>query len=189
MNVMKKNQNVIFVGPMGSGKTTVGRELARILGIEFYDSDQVIEKRAGVDLPWIYDIEGEEGFRKREREVIDELTQMQGIVLATGGGVVEEPQNCNLLAARGIVIYLQATIHQQLARMEKDKRRPLLMQTQDREQLLVDLQAIRDPLYRKIADYTFVTDGRSVKAVTTDIIHALNNPFPQQNALDEDLEL
>lgn len=182
---MKKKQNIFLVGPMGAGKTTVGRSLARVLGSEFYDSDQVIEARAGVDLSWIFDVEGEAGFRRRELDVIDELTQMQGIVLATGGGVVEEAQNCNVLAARGVVIYLQATIAQQLARMEKDKRRPLLMQTKDREQLLLDLQAVRDPQYRNVADYTFTTDGRSVKAVTTDIIHALDNPFPQQNA-DED---
>lgn len=186
MNVMKKKQNIFLIGPMGAGKTTVGRTLARSLGSEFFDSDQVIEARAGVDLSWIFDIEGERGFRKREIEVIDELTQMQGIVLATGGGVVEESQNCNVLAARGVVIYLQATIEQQLARMEKDKRRPLLLQTTDRQQLLLDLQAVRDPLYRSVADYTFTTDGRSVKAVTTDIVHVLDNPFPQQARDEED---
>lgn len=183
---MKKKQNIFLIGPMGAGKTTVGRTLARSLGSEFFDSDQAIETRAGVDLSWIFDIEGERGFRKREIEVIEELSQMQGIVLATGGGVVEEPQNCNVLAARGVVIYLQATIEQQLARMEKDKRRPLLLQTTDREQLLLELQAIRDPLYRSVADYTFPTDGRSVKAVTTDIVHVLDNPFPQQAMGDED---
>jgi len=183
---MKKKQNIFLVGPMGAGKTTVGRSLASVLGSEFYDSDQVIEARAGVDLSWIFDIEGEVGFRKREIEVIEELTKMQGIVLATGGGVVEEPVNCNVLAARGVVIYLQATIEQQLARMEKDKRRPLLMQTEDRRQLLLELQVKRDPLYCSVADYTFTTDGRSVKAVTTDIMHALDNPFPQQSIAEEE---
>ena len=173
---------------MGAGKTTVGRTLARALGSEFFDSDQVIESRAGVDLTWIFDIEGEDGFRTREIDIVDELTQKQGIVLATGGGVVEAPENCNVLMARGAVIYLQATIEQQLTRMEKDKRRPLLLQTDDRNQLLLDLEAVRDPLYRKIADYTFATDGRSVKAVTTDIIQSLDNPFPDQALSGEEEE-
>lgn len=167
---MKKTQNIFLIGPMGAGKTTVGRMLAKELKREFYDTDEVIEARTGVDIPWIFDVEGEEGFRQREMAVVDELTQKTGVVLATGGSVVVEQQNRTHLAARGLVIYLKTTVDQQLERTEKDKKRPLLLQATDREAVLRDIAINYDELYREIADHTFVTDNRSIRAVVNDIL-------------------
>ena len=168
--MMKKTQNIFLIGPMGAGKTTVGRMLARELKREFYDTDEVIEVRTGVDIPWIFDVEGEEGFRQREIAVVDELTQQTGVVLATGGNVVIESQNRTHLAARGLVIYLKTTVDQQLERTEKDKKRPLLLQATDREAVLRDIAVNYDELYREIADHIFVTDNRSIRAVVNDIL-------------------
>ena len=168
--MMKKTQNIFLIGPMGAGKTTVGRMLARELKREFYDTDEVIESRTGVDIAWIFDVEGEEGFRQREMAVVDELTQKTGVVLATGGSVVVEPQNRTHLAARGLVIYLKTTVDQQLERTEKDKKRPLLLQATDREAVLRDIAVNYDELYREIADHIFVTDNRSIRAVVNDIL-------------------
>ena len=154
---------------MGAGKTTVGRSLASVLGSEFYDSDQVIEARAGVDLSWIFDIEGEEGFRKREQKVIDELTQKNNIVLATGGGVVMTPENRNALAGRGTVIYLRTSLQQQYERTKRDTKRPLL-QTDDLESRLLSLEDERKPYYEELADISFETDKLTVKAVANNII-------------------
>ena len=168
--MMKKTQNIFLIGPMGAGKTTVGRMLARELKREFYDTDEVIESRTGVDIPWIFDVEGEEGFRQREIAVVDELTQKTGVVLATGGSVVVEPQNRTHLAARGLVIYLKTTVDQQLERTEKDKKRPLLLQATDREAVLRDIAVNYDELYREIADHVFVTDNRSIRTVVNDIL-------------------
>lgn len=170
---MKRKQNIFLVGPMGAGKTTIGRALATHLQYKFYDSDHVVEKRAGADIMWIFDLEGEEGFRKREQEVIDELTQQQKIVLSTGGGTVLSSENRNVLAARGIVIYLRATLEQQLTRMEKDRKRPML-QAVDKEKVLKRLNQEREPLYMEIADYIFDTDTGSVKAVVSEILRALD---------------
>ncbi|MBY0378725.1 MAG: shikimate kinase AroK [Gammaproteobacteria bacterium] len=167
---MKKTQNIFLIGPMGAGKTTVGRMLARELKREFYDTDEVIEARTGVDIPWIFDVEGEDGFRQREMAVVDELTQKTGVVLATGGSVVIEPQNRTYLAARGLVIYLKTTVDQQLERTEKDKKRPLLLQAEDREAVLRDIAINYDELYKEIADHIFMTDNRSIRAVVNDIL-------------------
>lgn len=168
--MMKKTQNIFLIGPMGAGKTTVGRMLARELKREFYDTDEVIEARTGVDIPWIFDVEGEDGFRQREMAVVDELTQKTGVVLATGGSVVIEPQNRTYLAARGLVIYLKTTVDQQLERTEKDKKRPLLLQAEDREAVLRDIAINYDELYKEIADHIFMTDNRSIRAVVNDIL-------------------
>lgn len=168
--MMKKTQNIFLIGPMGAGKTTVGRMLARELKREFYDTDEVIEARTGVDIPWIFDVEGEDGFRQREMAVVDELTQKTGVVLATGGSVVIEPQNRTYLAARGLVIYLKTTVDQQLERTEKDKKRPLLLQAEDREAVLRDIAVNYDELYKEIADHIFMTDNRSIRAVVNDIL-------------------
>lgn len=169
---MKKQQNIFLVGPMGAGKTTVGRYLAKILHREFYDSDQVVELRTGVDIAWIFDVEGEAGFRLREQTVIDELTQKAGVILATGGGAVLNQENRKYLASRGIVVYLQATVEQQMERTEKDKRRPLL-QTGNRQERLEDIIKSRDSLYREVSDHAFDTNQRSVRAVANDILKVL----------------
>lgn len=158
---------------MGSGKTTIGRQLAARLGLEFLDSDLEIEQRTGVDIPTIFDYEGEAGFRKRERKVIDELTQQAGIVLATGGGAVLDPDNRRDLSARGLVIYLQCAVDQQFHRTARDRNRPLL-HTEDPRTRLQRLMEERDPLYLAIADLVVPTGQRSVGAVVQDILAMLD---------------
>jgi shikimate kinase len=157
---------------MGSGKTAVGRQLARRLGMPFRDSDAEIETRTGVDIAYIFEREGEAGFRARERDVLDELTSTAGIVLATGGGAVLLPENRERLAARGTVVFLDTAIEQQLARTQRTGRRPLLAAT-DRRAKLEELMHARDPLYRSIAAITVRTDGRAAGAVAADIERAL----------------
>ena len=171
---MNKCFKVFLIGPMGAGKSTIGRHLAREMKLDFYDTDQVIEQRTGADLNWIFDIEGEAGFREREKRVIEELTQKQNIILATGGGVVVTPENRTVLAARGTVIYLRASLDQQLERTRKDTRRPLL-QTEDIEERLHELGAHREPFYEDLADHSFETDGCSVKSVANSIVKVLQS--------------
>lgn len=169
---MKRSANLFLIGPMGAGKSTIGRQLAKELKLEFYDADQEIEARTGADIAWIFDVEGEEGFRKREAMVIDELSQLQGIVLATGGGAVLNVENRTRLAARGTVVYLYTTVEQQVRRTAKDKRRPLL-QNPTPESTLKDLMTSRDPLYREVADVVVSTDGRTVRSVALEVIRLL----------------
>ncbi len=157
---------------MGAGKSAVGRQITRMLHMSFMDSDDEIEARTGVDIPFIFEKEGEEGFRKREAKVIDDLSKMDGIVLATGGGAIIEPQNRSHLGARGFVVYLHTTVDQQLARTKKGRERPLL-ESGDRRQILDDLMVARDALYREIADLTVETDGRKVNAVAAEILDRL----------------
>jgi shikimate kinase len=166
-------QSVFLVGPMGSGKTAVGRQLAARLGYRFVDSDAEIEVRTGVDIPFIFEKEGEQGFREREREVIDELTQAPGIVLATGGGAVMTDANRVHLAARGIVVYLETSVDQQLARTRRSTNRPLLF-TEDPRGRLEALLAVREPLYQSIATLTVRTNGRKVAAVVEEIAQKLH---------------
>jgi shikimate kinase len=155
---------VFLVGPMGAGKTTIGRLLAQNLKLDFADTDREIEERTGADIPWIFDVEGEEGFRNREVQVVEEMTERSNILLATGGGVVLRKENRKVLASRGYVIYLYASIEEQVKRTARDNRRPLLQNT-DAETVLRELMDIRDPLYREIADYVIDTDGCSPKSV------------------------
>ena len=169
---MKQPQNLFLVGPMGAGKSAVGRQLAKILHLDFFDSDQEVEDRTGVDIPFIFEKEGEEGFRKRESKVIDELSARQGIVLATGGGAIVDPSSRSRLGARGYVIYLHTTVRQQLERTQRGRNRPLL-ETEDPRQVLEALMEIRDPLYREIADMVIETDGRRVREVANEILEAL----------------
>ncbi len=159
---------------MGSGKTAVGRALARRLGLPFADSDAEIESRTGVDISYIFEREGEEGFRIRESDVIDALTNNAGIVLATGGGAVLSAVNRERLAARGTVVFLETTIEQQLQRTRRSKHRPLLAGA-DRRATLEQLAAVRDPLYRSIAAITIRTDGRAPVAVAGEIARALQD--------------
>ena len=158
MAASTNSTSIFLVGPMGSGKSAVGRRLARDIAADFCDSDAVIEERTGVEISYIFEKEGEAGFRRREREVIDELSGKAGIVLATGGGAILAPENRRCLAERGRVIYLHATVPQQLKRTSHTKHRPLLSDG-DPEQTLTELMAKRDPLYREIAEFC-VDTGR-----------------------------
>jgi shikimate kinase len=169
---MKTPGSLFLTGPMGAGKSTIGRQLSRQLRMAFYDSDREIENRTGVDIPLIFELEGEQGFRKRERLVIDELTSLPDIVLATGGGAILDADNRKHMAERGLVIYLHASVNQQLARTKHDRNRPLL-QTDNPRQRLGDLMQLRDPLYREIADLVIDTDGKRVMAVVNQIIRKL----------------
>jgi shikimate kinase len=144
-----------------------------MLHLDFVDSDDEIEVRTGVDIPFVFEKEGEEGFRKREASVIDDLSQKDGIVLATGGGAIVSPQNRNHLGARGFVIYLHTSVDQQLSRTRKGRERPLL-DSDDPRAVLEGLMAEREPLYREIADLTVETDGRKVRAVANEILDKLN---------------
>ena len=161
-------QSIFLVGPMGSGKSAVGRQLAKALKLEFVDSDTEIENRTGVDISYIFEKEGEAGFRAREREVLAELTARAQIVLATGGGAVLEPDNRACLAERGTVVYLRASVAQQLARTRSSRHRPLLVD-RDPQKVLRELMQIRAPLYEEVADVIVDTGGRRVSAVVDDI--------------------
>jgi shikimate kinase len=165
-------QNLFLVGPMGAGKSAVGRQLARLLHLEFVDSDEEIESRTGVDIAFIFEKEGEAGFRKREVRVIDDLSRKDGVVLATGGGAIMDPRNRNHLGGRGFVVYLHTSVDQQLSRTRKGRERPLL-ENDDPRAVLEALMAIREPLYREIADLTVDTDGRKVRAVANEILDRL----------------
>lgn len=169
---MKTPGSLFLTGPMGAGKSTIGRQLSKQLDLPFHDSDHEIEARTGVNIPLIFDLEGEAGFRKRESVVIDELTQLAGIVLATGGGAILDPANREHLGNRGKVIYLHASVNQQLKRTRMDRNRPLL-QTEDPRARLEELMAIRDPLYREIATIVIDTDGMRVRDVVKKILEML----------------
>ena len=157
---------------MGAGKTAIGRELARQLDLEFLDADQEVERRTGVDIPLIFEKEGEAGFRRREREVIAELTRRDGVVLATGGGVVLDPANRDALKSRGCVIYLRASLDSQAARTAQNRSRPLL-HTEDRATTLKQLFEMRRPLYEGLADVTVDTDSGQVRQISQRIIKEL----------------
>lgn len=164
--------SIFLVGPMGAGKSTSGRLLARTLGLTFVDSDKVIEDRTGASIPLIFELEGEAGFRMRERAVIDDLTREHGIVLATGGGAILAQENREALRARGKVVYLHASIGHQMERTAHDRNRPLL-QTPDRRGKLEELMKIREPLYRETAHLVVETDGLTPKTVVQRIIRGL----------------
>ena len=164
--------NVFLIGPMGSGKTAVGRYLARSLKLPFHDSDAEIERRTGVDIPFIFDKEGEAGFRQREREAIETLTALEGIVLATGGGAVLLPENRQRLATRGCVVYLETSVAQQADRVRHGRNRPLLA-AGDTGTSLGQLMDVRAPLYGEIADIVVSTDGKRVNSVAEHILREL----------------
>lgn len=161
-------KTVFLVGPMGAGKTTIGRHLAAELSLPFIDTDHEIEQRCGADIPWIFDVEGEEGFRTREHKVLNDVCHASPAVIATGGGIVVRDDNRALLKHHGITVYLHATVSQQLNRTGKDKSRPLLNDG-DPEQVLSRLMAVREPLYREVAQVVFATDNRNPRATATEI--------------------
>ena len=169
-----RNRNIFLIGLMAVGKSTVGRMLALELGLEFFDVDRVIEERAGAAIAWIFDVEGEAGFRDREAAVIDELTRLDGVVLATGGGAVVREANRRALAERGTVVLLESPIDRLVERTRHDKKRPLLKQGKPRE-TLERLQRERAPLYESIADLRFVADRRSPGTLTREIAERLRS--------------
>lgn len=164
--------NIFLVGPMGAGKSTIGRQLAKKLRRRFWDSDREIEDRTGVSISWIFEMEGEAGFRDREQKMIDELSGQENVVVATGGGAVLVETNRQILADRGTVVYLAAKPEQLYRRMARDKSRPLL-QTGDKRQQIKQLMAQRDPLYREIADIIVATGEQSVQRTVNEVIRQL----------------
>jgi shikimate kinase len=166
---MKQSENIYLIGLMGAGKTTIGRQLAKSLKLPFYDSDKAIEESTGVDIPTIFEFEGEEGFRDREQKIIKQLTQMQGIVLATGGGAILREENRSLLKENGFVVYLQCSVSRILERTRKDTKRPLLKTNNPRERL-ESLFKEREPLYLACADYKIDTGILQSKAVVNRIL-------------------
>lgn len=173
---MLEKRNVILVGPMGAGKSTIGRQLAAVLNYDFYDSDHEIEARTGADIPWIFDVEGEAGFRRREASMIDELTQLDGVVIATGGGAITQEQNRKNLSSRGVVVYLKTTVEQQLERTARDRNRPLL-QTEEPRKVLTELMEFRGPLYEEVADVVVDTGEGGVKDVAQQIASLVLEKF------------
>lgn len=172
--------SVFLVGPMGAGKTTVGRLLAKHLQREFVDSDWFVESQTGADIAWIFDKEGESGFRERESRAIDELTQRPNIVMATGGGAVMSSDNRDRLKQRGIVVYLNAPVEVQLARTAKDKSRPLLQRPNPR-QVLQQLYSLRDPLYREVADIILPTGHTYPRHMVTELLQQLKTFVPNED--------
>lgn len=157
---------------MGAGKTSIGKQLARRLKRPFHDSDRELERRTGVDIPTIFEYEGEEGFRLRESALLDELTRLQGIVLATGGGAVLKAQNRKRLTQRGFVVYLRTGVDTQLRRTARDRNRPLL-QTDDPRARLEELARVREPLYRAVADLVVETEHSAIPAIVNRIVGQL----------------
>ena len=173
---MLGKRNIYLVGPMGSGKSAVGRILARMVDAPFLDSDAEIEKRTGVDISYIFEKEGETRFRQREKEAIEALTVLEPLVLATGGGAILLPENREMLATRGSVVYLITSVEQQAHRVGHARHRPLLTNVDSPEAKLRQLMLEREPLYAAIADFKVTTDGRKIQAVAEEIIRALGFP-------------
>ena len=181
---MKSNkQNIFLIGPMGSGKTTIGKHLARKFGLDFYDCDHELERLTGASVALIFDLEGEAGFRQRERELLGKLTEMKGVLIATGGGSICHEDNRRALRSRGFVVYLKTSVENQLKRLSQDKSRPLL-QAKDREQRLRTLAEARNPLYADTADLVFVTRNSSVhstaRALCAAIVKQQNQTLPEK---------
>ena len=166
--------NIFIVGPMGSGKTTVGKIVANELFLEFHDTDAKIEESTGVTIDWIFDIEGESGFRKRETLILKEVVALNSIVLATGGGIIIAEENRELLASRGTVFYLHTPLNTQIERTAKDKDRPLL-KNKDPEKVLSDLQKTRQAMYEEVADHIIDTENKSGSEVANEIVKLVKN--------------
>ena len=171
--MINQKGNIILIGPMGSGKTSTGRMLAKEMGYAFADTDEEVTKRTGVSIAYIFDVEGEEGFRKRECLALKECLNDNNTILSTGGGIVLSKENRDLLQDRGTVIYLQTSIHSQLKRTASTNNRPLL-QNKDPEEALEKLMLTRAPLYEEIADITIMTDNKSLQEMSKEIQRAIN---------------
>jgi len=174
-------QNVFLIGPMGSGKTTIGKQLAKLLKLDFYDCDHELERQTGAAINLIFDIEGEAGFRIRESLLLEQLTARKGVLISTGGGVICTQENRNLLRTRGFVVYLKTSIENQLKRLSQDKSRPLL-QAEDRVQRLLDLARVRNPLYKTTADLVFSTRDQSVLCTAKELRSAIQLQVDPLNA-------
>jgi shikimate kinase len=166
--------NVFLVGPMGSGKTTIGKRLARLLQLEFQDCDEELEKQTGASVSLIFDVEGEQGFRERESVMLATLADKKNVLVATGGGVVMRAQNRALLRRSGLVVYLSTPVERQLARLDRDHSRPLL-QTADKKQRLLQLAEKRNPLYEEVADIIYPSKEKSVRYVARKLAALIND--------------
>lgn len=175
--------NVYLIGPMGSGKTSIGRRLARRLGLEFMDCDHELEAQTGASVSLIFDVEGEEGFRERETRMLKSLTSRRGVLVATGGGAVLRRENREMLKASGLVVYLRTSVAQQLRRVGRDKSRPLL-QTPDRRERLRQLAEQRNPLYEELADIVFPARNRSLAIAADALAQAIRERW--QSAGDQE---
>ena len=171
----KTLENIVLVGPMGSGKTTVGRRLADELNRKFFDSDHEIIDKTGVKIEHIFDIEGENGFRDRESKVLSDLYQKKGVVIATGGGIVLKPENRRLLQQSGIVVYLSSSIEQLLKRTAKSKNRPILEKSFDREKTIRDILNARESYYREVSVLEIDTTGKQLHEVIDTIKQYVQN--------------
>ena len=169
------SKNIVLVGPMGSGKTTIGRRLAHELNRDFFDTDHEIIDKTGVTIDHIFDIEGEEGFRERESKILENLCQMSNIILATGGGIVILPKNRKILKNSGLVVYLSSSVNQLLKRTAKSKTRPLLENSSDRRKTITELLEARDVYYREVASFVVDTTGKKLHEVINIIIREAEN--------------
>ena len=169
---MMTPERIVLVGPMGAGKSTIGRLLAKELGFRFLDSDKVIEERCGAGIPWIFDVEGEEGFRRRETLILQELAQENQVVIATGGGAVTREENRHCLRQNAFIVYLKTSLDQQYDRTRRDRNRPLLQKPNPRA-ILEALFAERDPLYQELADVVMFTDRKSPRLVARQLLNRI----------------
>jgi shikimate kinase len=187
--VIKSGSNIYLIGPMGSGKTTIGQRVAKRLEMEFLDCDRKLEKQTGASVNLIFDVEGESGFRKRESNMLKALTSRQNVLVATGGGVVLREENRELLKRTGLVVYLQTSVSQQLRRLRLDRTRPLL-QEGDRQQKLTRLAAARDPIYEELADLVFPSRNRGLEITARHLTEAIlsywESPSTPDTGIDQD---
>jgi len=168
-----KLNNIILVGPMGSGKTSIGRKLSVSLSLDFFDSDHEIIEKTGVSIDHIFDVEGEKGFRARESEAIKNLCNMTNVIIATGGGSVLLEENRKLMMQAGLVVYLSSSVDQILRRTAKSKSRPLLEKSNNRRKTITDIVQARDPLYKEVAKLVINTNGKKLNEVIDEIVKAL----------------
>ena len=181
----KSSANIYLIGPMGSGKTTIGQRLAKRLCREFLDSDHELQEQTGASVNLIFDLEGEEGFRKRETAMLKKLTTRKSVVLATGGGAILAPENRELLSSSGTVVYLRTSVTQQIKRLSRDRTRPLL-QSGDRKEKLLRLADERNPLYEELAHITFQSRSRSLDSAAEALYQEIISYWNKLNTSDPD---